>query len=233
MKKRTEREVMERFLNNTDNDKICWTPRGRTKSVRYDGRIISLTHLSFIVSKNSGEYRKKQEIVRTCGNSECFNPDHILFDEMDRFKWYIETNEKTGCWNWTRGKDGGGYGVFFSCKYGREKTHRISYMENFGDVPEGMFVCHTCDNPSCCNPEHLFLGSNQDNIDDKVRKNRQSRLFGVRNGRAILSEETVRSIRNDYQSGTYSYRDLVKKYSISQTQIARIVKEESWEWVKT
>ena len=103
-------------------------------------------------------------------------------------------------------------------------------MERVGEILDGLMVLHTCDNPSCVNPEHLFLGTNQDNMDDKVSKNRQSKLNGKDNGRAKLDMDDVKQMRDDYESGKFSYRELVNKYKISQTQVARIVKNESWSW---
>lgn len=209
----------------------CWIPETSTRSLRHDDEMVSLVYLSYILSGNTKPYETKQEAVRACGNSNCFNPDHIIFDEITRFWFYVDTGNENECWEWERSKDGGGYGVFTTHKYGREKSHRISYLECVGEIPEGLMVLHTCDNPSCCNPKHLFLGTNQENMDDKVKKNRQSRLFGGDNGRCQMSEKNIMSMRKDYRSGNFSYSDLVYKYKISQTQVARIIKRESWAWV--
>lgn len=174
----------------------------------------------------------KPKVYRKCGNKKCYNPDHLTYDFLDRFFYFVDDiGDESSCWNWMGSKDGGGYGIFICKEYGREKAHRLMYMETYGEIPEGMYICHTCDNPSCVNPSHLFLGTNQDNIDDKVLKDRQSRLFGKNNGRSKLSEMDVINMRKDYKSGNYSYRDLVKKYNIGQTQVARIIKKESWSWL--
>lgn len=208
----------------------CWIPEVSTRSLRYEGVVYSLSYLSYILSDETEPYRKRQEIVRICGNNDCFNPNHLLFNEIDRFWSYVDKTPD-GCWMWEHSIDGGGYGIFVSYKYGREKSHRISYMESKGEIPSGLMVLHECDNPGCCNPDHLFLGNNQDNMADKVYKNRQSKLLGSRNGRSILKQEEVEQMRKDYESGNFSYRNLVNKYGISQTQVARILKKESWSWV--
>ena len=78
------------------------------------------------------------------------------------------------CWPWQGARLNTGYGVVkHRCK--QYKAHRASFLVHRGSIPEGMLVCHHCDNPSCVNPAHLFLGTPQDNMTDKVRKNRQSR----------------------------------------------------------
>lgn len=85
----------------------------------------------------------------------------------------------TGCWEWQFTKSGTGYGVIEL----RKKllgVHVVSYMLWRGENPQGLFVLHRCDNRVCCNPDHLFLGTNQDNIDDKVSKGRQAKGESLR-----------------------------------------------------
>lgn len=86
-----------------------------------------------------------------------------------RFWEKVQRGEATQCWPWTGAKNPHGYGKMF-----REgeivDAHRLSYEINRGEIPLGMCVCHTCDNPPCVNPLHLFLGTMKDNMDDKVRK---------------------------------------------------------------
>lgn len=230
MDKKTATKLMHKveFINDGSD---CWIPKYTTRSVRYGKEMISIAYLSYVLSNEKVGFRWHQRIARVCENGNCFNPEHMLFDEMDRFWFYTKIDKDSGCWNWIHSTDGGGYGVFVCEKYGRDKAHRISYIENYGEIPEGLWVLHRCDNPSCVRPDHLFLGTNDDNIEDKVSKNRQSRLFGEHNGRKILGEDDVKNMRKDYSSGKYSYRTLVEKYGISQTQVARIVKKESWAWL--
>lgn len=79
-----------------------------------------------------------------------------------------------GCWNWVRAKDQGWY---WKIKHGWKflSAHRMSYavLKSKSIIPDGLFICHKCDNPACCNPEHLFLGTRQENMDDMVNKWRQ------------------------------------------------------------
>ncbi|QJB21854.1 endonuclease [Xanthomonas phage FoX2] len=90
---------------------------------------------------------------------------------MDR----VETIPECGCWIFTGAWDGGGYGQV-STKRGSSpaKSHRLSYEENNGKIPDGFEVCHRCDTPACVNPEHLFIGSRTDNMRDCSKKGRLS-----------------------------------------------------------
>lgn len=111
--------------------------------------------------------------------------------------------KENGCWEYNCRKDKNGYGhVFFGGKEnGRNTyTHRIVYKVLKGDIPEGMFVCHTCDNPPCCNPEHLFLGTHIDNMKDMVKKGRQYFTYGEKSGQHKLTTEQVKNIREDKRS---------------------------------
>ena len=139
---------------------------------------------------------------------------------------FWEKVDKTGdCWEWTAYKNRQGYGVF---GLGRKSVlaHRVAWTLVEGDIPHGVCVLHTCDNPQCVSPEHLFLGSNQDNMDDKVQKGRQSRLRGSKNGRATLTERDVLEIRSLYPR-MYQYQ-LAGLFGVSQPTICKVVNRNSW-----
>lgn len=98
-------------------------------------------------------------------------------DPIKRFHTRYKINSLTGCWNWVGSKTIEGYGNF-STRRKQYKAHRFSWEIKFGKIPIGKLVCHSCDNPSCVNPEHLWLGTDKDNALDKVKKNRQWRPIG-------------------------------------------------------
>lgn len=125
------------------------------------------------------------------------------------------------CWLWTARLTHGGYGQI---KWGGiyRKASRVSYELAHGKFPDELFVLHTCDNPQCVNPSHLFLGTQQDNMDDKVNKGRQAR--GERHGQCKLTDAQVSEIRQRYAAGGTSHRKLGAEYGVDHTQIGNIVK---------
>lgn len=94
--------------------------------------------------------------------------------ELQKRFWAKVTKTK-GCWNWQACVNESGYGIFGIQKKRIDRAHRISWRLTKGEIPKGIFVCHACDNPRCVKPAHLFLGSNQDNVTDMVRKGRNSK----------------------------------------------------------
>ncbi len=119
---------------------------------------------------------------------------------QDRFalKWTPEPF--SGCWLWTGEADGVGYGRIFSKKKG-DKAHRVSWELHRGEIPPGVKVCHRCDTPGCVNPDHLFLGTQGDNVRDALRKGRMPRK-GERCPTSKLTNAQVAIIRNCTESLT-------------------------------
>jgi len=110
----------------------------------------------------------------------------------DYFWSRVARGAPTDCWNWLFGKTTRGYGKSYF--QGREQhSHRIAWIITNGEIPDGLFVCHKCDNPSCCNPSHLFLGTGKDNMQDCVSKGR--RPSGERHPLSKMNADTVRSLR--------------------------------------
>lgn len=106
---------------------------------------------------------------------------------------------KTRCWIWFGGKYANGYGFFKpSCKIAI-RAHRYSWIFHHGPIVDDLLVCHACDNPSCVNPSHLFLGTHSDNKIDSCKKGRHTGNPGEQNGRAIFTNEQVLEIRKRYQ----------------------------------
>ena len=95
---------------------------------------------------------------------------------LDRLLNKVKIDEVTDCWEYQGGKNNIGYGMIRDDKRMRT-THRVSYEEHKGPIPPGMCVCHTCDNPICCNPNHLWLGTRKQNTQDMVSKGR-AKIYG-------------------------------------------------------
>lgn len=135
------------------------------------------------------------------------------------------------CWEWTGGKKAGGYGtVYFHGKmYG---AHCIAWELEYGAIPTGLNVCHACDNPSCCNPKHLWVGTDKDNAQDKNQKGRGNNAKGEQSGRHKLTERDVIAIRNEYVYGIVGMCQLAKRYHVTQGAISRIITRKNWKHVQ-
>lgn len=138
--------------------------------------------------------------------------------------------EKSGeCWTWTGGTDDYGYGVL---RYAgrRWKAHRLAYHLTHGGIPDEKNVCHTCDNPPCVNPAHLFAGTQAENVADRDRKGRgdwSKAAKGERHSQARLTKANVDDIRIRFAGGAVQ-RHLAIEYSVSPATIHRIVHNELW-----
>jgi hypothetical protein len=142
-------------------------------------------------------------------------------------KWEVNEN---GCWICTSHKpDKAGYARLFA-RCGEERLmHRIMYEKYKGKIENGLFVLHKCDNPICINPEHLFLGTHQDNMDDMNNKGRHMSLKGESHPRAKLTEEQVKEIRLITHIGC---RKIAKIYGIDHTTVCYIRKGKLWKHIK-
>lgn len=143
-------------------------------------------------------------------------------DRLSRFTKITPT-----CHVWIGGKTRKGYGSI-RVNNKTHRAHRVSYEEHIGPIPEGQFVLHKCDNPSCVNPEHLFLGTNQDNINDKCLKGRQSCLKGSRNGNAKLTEDDIKVIRSIKGRSNSS---IAREYGVTHVAIGDIVNRKRWQHI--
>ena len=106
------------------------------------------------------------------------------------------------------------------------RAHRVAFSLVNGPIPPGKCICHSCDNPSCCNPDHLYLGSRADNNKDRVARGRQA--WGERMPSAKLSAEQVHDIRSKYAEQHVSQRALGREYGVSHTVIWQIVHRAKW-----
>ena len=110
----------------------------------------------------------------------------------DKFQEKYVVSGESGCWLWTASKDVEGYGQM-AHKGKRYRSHRLSFELHKGEIPDGLKVLHKCDNPSCVNPDHLFLGTHQENMDDMLAKGRQQK--GSRHAHSKITEEVAALIK--------------------------------------
>lgn len=125
------------------------------------------------------------------------------------------------CFLFTGGKAGNGYGVFSIRKPITQYAHRFAWETTKGPIPDGMNVLHRCDNPSCVNPDHLFIGTQRDNVRDMDVKNR-------RRFKSKLSITEVEEIRRKYATSEYTLEALGREYDISFQHVWQIIKRLRW-----
>lgn len=148
---------------------------------------------------------------------------------IDRFWEKINKKSDDECWNWTGAHNSAGYGVYGTpAKY----AHRISYTLHYGKLPRDFFVCHTCDNPSCVNPHHLFRGTSSDNMRDRNIKNRNNLPHGENHHWTKLNEQNIVSIRKFYADGTLNEHQLADLFGVSIGNISSIINRKSWKHIK-
>lgn len=142
----------------------------------------------------------------------------------DRFWRDVNPEPNSGCWLWSGPVDELGYGRF---RIGAKKVrvHRLSYEMHCEAIPPGRVVRHRCDMPGCVNPAHLLLGTDHDNVADKVARDRQAR--GERLPSAKLSEDDVRAIR----AMEGSHREIGKRFGIAHRTVGNIKRGIDWRHV--
>lgn len=147
-----------------------------------------------------------------------------------RFWNKIEKQNENGCWIWKGYKDVNGYGHVTIHKPRTAMVHRVMWELTFGKIPAGLLVCHECDNPACCNPAHLFLGTHAENMKDMFAKKRRPTMSfkGSAHPRAKLTEEQVVEIRAC--RGVVNYKEVMKKYGIGRSSVYRIWNEPEKHW---
>lgn len=160
---------------------------------------------------------------------------------LERFRAKVVPQE-SGCWDWSDNKDRQGYGRMRVSPRHTARAHRLAYELFWSTrLPRSTLVCHSCDNPSCVNPWHLFLGTPDDNMQDKVRKGRQSRgrshadaikkvPVGALNGRAKLTEDDARDVLRQIAAGV-QLATIARQKGVTPTAIQYIKSGRAWKHI--
>jgi len=133
------------------------------------------------------------------------------------------------CWPFSGAKNSSGYGSIAIGSGKTARAHRISWVLHNGHIPDGLLVCHTCDNRPCCNPNHLFLGTTADNMKDMAAKKRGKFNKGEESHLHKLTEKDARTIWGLFTGRRGEIKDMTKKYGVSRTAIYNIVYGHSWQ----
>lgn len=239
--KQTLKEGYEKFvIKNPDG---CWDWSGcyneKNKSVQFwsDGK----TQRGHLISWKiyNGEIPSGMKVKRSCNNPRCTNPEHLYLSKHEKpegrnpntLKSGFEKHviRKKGCWDW----DGSFYSVMGYGRFNFNKkmisAHRASWIIHYGDIPNGLCVCHKCDNPRCSNPEHLFLGTTQENNEDMMNKDRNPILNkkGEENFCSKLTNENVVEIKKLLNT-EFTQRRIAKKFNVERSTISNIKRKVSW-----
>lgn len=145
-----------------------------------------------------------------------------FWERVDSSRGFLE------CWNWTGTLHNKHYGLAY-CNNKEYRAHRLSYYLWNDKDPKHLKVCHSCDNPSCVNPQHLWLGTQKDNMADRNRKGRQAR--GSKHGNSKLTESQVRVIRRLLAEKTFTQRQIAQAFGVSAYIISDIKTGRKWGWL--
>ncbi len=190
-----------------------------------------------------------EQVMHRCETPLCVRPDHLWVSDLaSRFWTYVRKAGPDECWEWlgcrTAGKGTDSYGRIQTGE-GLDGAHRVSWRLHYGDIPEGRWVLHKCDQRFCVNPSHLFLGDCQANVDDMVSKGRNSHgemhwarkspermPRGEKVSTARLTEQQVRDIRRRFAAGEANKLQLAREYGVAPYTIHCILARITWRHVE-
>lgn len=230
---------------------VCYSPfqvrpssKNRTCSRLCKNKLIALAHLK-IVEKECPQCKKIFLSDRKFCNSRCYALSMVGIEKKDKKVWenvsydkkierlkksfekYVIKND--GCWDW-KGSPSKKYG---SLQFENKSisAHRASWLIHNGPIPDGMFVCHTCDKPRCNAPTHLFLGTAKDNVSDMIKKGRAKYLKGEKAPWSKLTENNVREIKN-LLSKNISMQKIADIFNVKIVAIFDIKHNKTWKHIQ-
>lgn len=156
---------------------------------------------------------------------------HLTEQDKLRFWSKVNTGDTNACWKWTAGKGRFGYGKFRLRQFGHFMAHRIAFVFCYGLPPKDRpFVLHSCDNPACCNPVHLWTGTYLDNARDRMSKGRSGIRVGENQTNAKLTEATVTEAFRRFSLGESRVR-LAVRFGVQRSAMGKVINRHSWKHV--
>lgn len=209
-----------------------------------------MSEIGHIIDESIGGAYTTDNLVVMCARCNKLKPRHstrkefeewVLSKDWDRRvmadltpsvvdRFWMKINKSDGCWIWKGATNNTGYPTFYQAGHAKSAIapHRYSYWLHFGEIPIGMYVCHHCDNRACVRPDHLYLGTPQQNSDDMKIKGRSAPQGGENNGRSKLTWLNVDAMRLAYKDYGVTARDLSLWYGISNTYVHQILSCKTW-----
>ena len=149
----------------------------------------------------------------------CSCARHPSITEAERFWSHVDKSGGGGsCWSWLKGLSERGYGMFMTCSRRSVRAHRFSYELEYGTIPAGMYVLHSCDNRRCVNPRHLTVGDQAENMAQASARHRAN------NSRGAVSIDVIRAVRR----AEGAHREIAQRFSISPASVSRIRNRVVW-----
>jgi len=150
--------------------------------------------------------------------------------EKDIIRFWSKVVKTKDCWNWTASLDSYGYGQI-GINGRLVLSHRISYELSFGKIPKGISILHTCDNRRCIRPQHLYSGTQFDNMRDMVLRGRRADTRGEKNPHSKITSKEILKIRRLYAKGDTTHHKLADMFGLSYGYISYIIRRISWKHI--
>ena len=147
---------------------------------------------------------------------------------LERFWSKVNILSEDECWEWKAGINSTGRGIF-KINGKSIHAHRMAWILTNGEIPNGMFICHHCDNGKCMNPKHLFVGTPADNVHDMINKGRKITLHGEDDPKSKLTEKQVIEIKQLYIPYKFTQYKLAEMYNVSRSAIESIICGYNWQ----
>lgn len=239
MSKPSQFQTPDDFWALVEKTKTCWNWTGRTLNGRglvyWQGRQLNVHRLAWIL--HHGKLKTEDWVRQRCGNGMCVRPSHLYVAHgcsmirTPKDFWKLLVKQSDGCWVWPKAKhNSDGYGSY---RYQGEgwQTHRLAWTLANGPIPKGLKVLHHCDNPPCCNPKHLFLGTDYDNQQDRKAKGRGDYTKGEQVSLAKMTAKKVVAARKEYDGKYGSVSRMARKYGLGVAAMHSILRGRTWKHV--